>query len=85
MDAISYTQARNTLATTMEKVCENHAPIIITRKNEDPVVMLSLTDYNAIMETAYILKSPANAARIAKSMQELGENNLIAPKPEELE
>jgi len=57
MDAISYTAVRANLSKTMEKVCNDHAPIIITRKRESPVVMLSLEDYQAMEETAYLLRS----------------------------
>lgn len=71
MDAISYTAARANLAKTMEKVCADHAPVIITRKNETPVVMLSLEDYQAMEETAYLLRSPANARRLLESIAEL--------------
>jgi antitoxin YefM len=51
MDAISYTAVRANLSKTMEQVCNDHAPIIITRKRESPVVMLSLEDYQAMEET----------------------------------
>ena len=71
MEAISYTAARANLAKTMEKVCDDHAPVIITRKNECPVVMMSLKDYQALEETAYLLRSPANARRLLDSMAEL--------------
>ena len=71
MDTISYTSARANLASTMEKVCENHAPIIITRKNENPVVMMSLEDYQAMEETTYLLRSPANARQLLQSIAEL--------------
>lgn len=71
MDAISYTTARANLAKTMEKVCNDHAPVIITRKSEAPVVMLSLEDYQAMEETAYLLRSPANARRLLESIAEL--------------
>lgn len=71
MDAISYSAARANLAKTMDKVCADHAPIIITRKNESPVVMLSLEDYQAMEETAYLLRSPANARRLLESIAEL--------------
>lgn len=71
MDAISYTAARANLASTMEKVCEDHAPIIITRKNENPVVMMSLEDYQAMEETTYLLRSPANARQLLESIAEL--------------
>ena len=42
----------------MEKVCDDHTPVIITRKAAKPVVMMSLADYQALEETAYLLKSP---------------------------
>jgi antitoxin YefM len=71
MDAISYTAARANLAKTMEKVCNDHAPVIITRKSEAPVVMLSLEDYQAMEETAYLLRTPANARRLLESITEL--------------
>lgn len=71
VDAISYTAARANLAKTMEKVCNDHAPVIITRKSESPVVMISLEDYQAMEETAYLLRSPANARRLLESIAEL--------------
>ena len=71
MDAISYTQARQNLAQTMERVCEDHEAVIITRRQADSVVMMSLAEYEALEETAYLLRSPANAARLWKGIQEL--------------
>ncbi|MBB1488332.1 type II toxin-antitoxin system Phd/YefM family antitoxin [Oceanospirillum sediminis] len=71
MDAISYTTARANLAKTMKQVCDDHSPVIITRKSEDPVVMLSLEDYRAMEETAYLLRSPANARHLLESIAEL--------------
>ncbi len=71
MEAISYTRARSNLAKTMEKVCEDHAPVIITRRNEGAVVMMSLEDYQALEETAYLLRSPKNARRLLESIAQL--------------
>lgn len=71
MDAISYTAARANLSKTMKQVCNDHTPIIITRKRESPVVMLSLADYQAMEETAYLLRSPANARNLLESIAEL--------------
>ena len=71
MDAISYTVVRANLAKTMEKVCNDHHPVIITRKRESPVVMMSLEDYQAMEETTYLLRSPANARDLLESIAEL--------------
>lgn len=71
MKAITYTNARANLARTIDAVCENHEPVIITKKNERAVVMISLEDYEALQETAYLMRSPANARRLMESVGEL--------------
>jgi antitoxin YefM len=71
MESISYTAARSNLAKTMEKVCDDHAPVAITRKGEGAVVMMSMADYQALEETAYLLRSPKNARRLIESIAEL--------------
>ncbi len=71
MDTTTYTALRKNLAKTMEKVCEDHAPITVTRSNAEPVVMMSLDDYQALEETAYLLRSAKNARRLLKSIAEL--------------
>ena len=71
MNTITYSSARSHLAQTMEKVCEDHAPVIISRKAARPVVMMSLDDYEALEETAYLLRSPKNARRLLESIMEL--------------
>lgn len=71
MATVSYTSARSHLAKTMQKVCEDHTPIIITRAKAEPVVMMSLSDYEAMQETNYLMKSPANAARLAEAIDEI--------------
>lgn len=71
MDTITYSEARSQLAKTMEKVCDDHAPLIITRKNARSVVMISLDDYEALEETAYLLRSPRNVRRLLESIAEL--------------
>ena len=76
MDATTYTQARKNFAAVMDRVCDDHAPVIITRQNERPVVMISLEDYNAIEETLYLVKSSANAARLSKALQNLKDKKL---------
>lgn len=71
MKAITYTAARENLAATMSKVCEDHAPVVITRKRDQAVVMLSLEDFDSLQETAYLLRSPANARRLSEGIAEL--------------
>jgi antitoxin YefM len=73
MKAITYTAARQNLAKTMEKVCKDHAPIIVTRKTTDSVVIMSLEDYEALEETAYLLRSPKNTRRLIESVAQLEE------------
>ena len=55
----------------MTHVCQDHDPVIITRKNNEAVVMLSLEDYESISETNYLLRSPVNAKRLLDSIEEL--------------
>jgi antitoxin YefM len=71
MDAITYTTARAKLADTMDRVCEDHEPIVITRNSQQAVVMMSLDDYNALEETSYLLRSPKNAQRLLESIASL--------------
>ena len=71
MEAISYTAARENLAATMQKVCDDRAPVIITRNRDQAVVMISLEEYESLEETAHLLSSPANARRLIESVAEL--------------
>ena len=77
MDAITYTKARKNFAKVMNSVCEDHAPIIITRQNSEPVVMMSLADYNGLEETMYLLGKPKNAAILMRSIAEYEAGKLI--------
>jgi len=71
MKSISYTSARSNLAKTMEQVCNDHAPIAITRKGAGSVVMISMEVYQALEETAYLLRSPKNMRRLVEAISEL--------------
>jgi antitoxin YefM len=77
MHTVTYTQIRNNFAATMNRVCDDHAPIIITRQNQSPVVMMSLEDYNGIEETLYLIKSSKNATRILKAMTDVNQDKFI--------
>jgi antitoxin YefM len=71
MDAITYTTVRANLANAMDRVCNDHEPLIITRNGEQSVVMLSLEDYKAMEETAYLLRTPANVKRLLGAIGQL--------------
>ena len=68
---MTYTALRNNLAKTMDQVCDDHEPVTVTRSNARPVVILSLEDYKALEETAYLLRSPKNLQRLLESVTEL--------------
>jgi antitoxin YefM len=71
MDTITYTTARANLAATMTRACQDHEALIITRNGQPSVVMMSLDDYKALEETAYLLRSPANAKRLLSAVDAL--------------
>ena len=71
LDAISYSEARRNLATLMDNVCDDSDVVVITRRKARPVVLMSLDEYNSIQETAYLLRSPANAERLLESIADM--------------
>lgn len=75
MEALSYTKVRNQLSDVMKHVCQDHDPVIITRQKHPSVVIMSLEDYNAITETAYLLQSPKNAERLNEAVTDFKSND----------
>lgn len=71
MRSITYTAARENLASTINEVCEDNAPVVITRNRDQAVVMLSLEEYESLEETAHLLRSPENAKRLLRSIAQL--------------
>lgn len=71
MDSINYSAARRNLAKVMNQVCNDHAPVVIKCRGKDSVVMMSLEEYQAMEETAYLLRSRANALNLLESIAEL--------------
>jgi antitoxin YefM len=68
MDHVSYTELRQNLAKFLDRVCDARAPVIVTRQNARSVVMMSLAEFEAIEETLHLLRSPANAERLQRSI-----------------
>lgn len=70
MDTMSYTAFRGHLAETLDLVNDSHKPMLITRQNGKPAVIMSLDDFHAYEETFYLMSSPKNAARLNQAIQE---------------
>jgi antitoxin YefM len=64
----TYSALRSNLKQALDEVCADHEPLRVARKNGESVVVVSETDFNALEETAYLLKSPENARRLLKSI-----------------
>lgn len=84
MTAITYSAARENLAATMNLVCDDHDPVIITRKRNQAVVMVSLEDYESLQETAYLLRSPKNAHRLSEGIAQLEKGQGVVKSLDEL-
>lgn len=68
MDAISYRTAQTHLARTMDRVCDDREPLVITRTHAPSVVLISLEEYRALEEAAGLLRKPANAAPLLSAV-----------------
>ncbi len=71
MFTLSFTSARQNLATTIDRIQADQEPVVITRNGEAAAVLLSIEEYRALEETAYLLRSPANAQRLLESIEQL--------------
>jgi len=71
MDTMSYSSFRSHLASTLDKVNDDHKPGLITRQNGKPAIVMSLEDFKAYEETAYLMASPKNAARLNQAITEV--------------
>jgi len=71
MDTLSYSSFRNQLASVLDKVNDDHKPVIITRQNGKPAVVMSLEDFQAYEETSYLMASPKNAERLNQAIAEI--------------
>ena len=80
MKSITYTAARENLASTINRVCEDHAPVVITKNRDQSVVMLSLAEYESLQETAFLLRSPANAKRLFAAIDALKRGKVLRKK-----
>jgi len=77
---MTYTAARENLASTINRVCEDDSPVMITRNRDQAVVMLSLAEYESLQETAYLLRLPANAKRLITAVEALNRGKGVKRK-----
>lgn len=71
MEAQTYSYTRQHFAQVMAQVNENHCPVVVTTQRGKPVVIMSLDDYHALEETAYLLRNTKGAKRLMDSVEEL--------------
>lgn len=76
MDAVSYSDLRQNLKSFMDKVYDDHEPLIITRKNNENLVLVSIDEYNSLTETNYLLSNEANSEHLRKSIKQYHAGNL---------
>lgn len=74
MDVMTYTDFRSQLAGTLDRIADSHRPVLITRQNGKPAVVMSLEDFNAYEETAYLLSSRKNAERLSDAIKQIREH-----------
>lgn len=77
MQTLSFSEARNRLKFVLDKTVADADIAIITRRNAEDAVVMSLDYYNSLIETVYLLQSPANAAHLAVSIRELRDGNIV--------
>ncbi|MFH7323839.1 type II toxin-antitoxin system Phd/YefM family antitoxin [Aeromicrobium sp. HA] len=71
MRTMSYSESRRRYAEVLDAVVDDREEVVITRAGHEPAVIVSLDDYESLKETAYLLRSPANARRLLGSIEEL--------------
>ena len=77
MNVVSFSQARNSLKAVLDAVIDDADCTIITRRDAEDAVVMSLQHYNSLMETVHLLRSPANAAHLAKSIKQYQQGQLL--------
>jgi antitoxin YefM len=77
MKHVTYSDLRQNLATVMDEVNDSHAPLLVTRQNARPVVMLSQDDYESMEETLQLMSSARNVARLNEAIAEIEVGNVV--------
>ena len=75
MDTMSYSAFRSQLASTLDSVNDNHKPILITRQNGKPAVVISLDDFHSYEEMSHLMSSANNATRLNQAIKQFRLSN----------
>ncbi|MDG4698846.1 YoeB-YefM toxin-antitoxin system antitoxin YefM [Providencia sp. CRE-3FA-0001] len=84
MKTVNYSEARQNLTSVMNDAIDDRIPVLITRQNGIPCVLLSLDEYQSLEETAHLLRSPANARHLLDSIDELNSGNTVIKKIDDI-
>ncbi|MBE9011400.1 type II toxin-antitoxin system prevent-host-death family antitoxin [Pseudanabaenaceae cyanobacterium LEGE 13415] len=77
MNIVSFSEARNNLKDVLDRVIEDADYTIITRRDAEDAVVMSLESFNSLMETVHLLKSPANAAHLERSIAQYKQGKVV--------
>ena len=77
MRIVSFSEARNKLKAILDQVVNDADYTIITRRDADDAVVMSLEYFNSLLETVYLLKSPANAAHLERSIAQYKKGEVV--------
>ena len=83
MDTVSYSELRQRLKAYLDRVCDDRAPLLVTRQGGESVVMLSAAEYEALEETLHLLSDPANAEHLRRSLAQAEAGDFIEFDPGE--
>lgn len=83
MDTVSYSDLRQHLKARIDKVCDDRAPLLVTRRNGEPVVVMALSEYESMEETLHLLSNPINAERLLQSIAQAEAGQLVEHEIEE--
>jgi antitoxin YefM len=78
MQTISYSTFRSNLSSVLDSVNEDHKPVLITRQNGKPAIVISVEDFESYQETAYLMQSPKNAQRLNEAMVDIEAGNTLS-------
>jgi antitoxin YefM len=81
---VSFSDLRKRLAHFMDRAVDDRAPVLVTRQGHEPVVMMAQSEYDSVMETLHLLRSPANARQLEEAIADADAGrNMIAAEWDE--